>query len=131
MSDDVDVLDEVEHRPPIAHVTEDDFDRAQRVCRKRVQPTPRGQRVVLDEGPDVVSLVYEQFDEMDKRAKEEALASVRFAEKSEEPPLEDLYKYTYLNGVEVDVSAMKPCPSAGTGGKRERAADTAASGKEA
>jgi pyruvate dehydrogenase E1 component alpha subunit len=73
----------------------------------------------------------EQFDEMDKRAKEEALASVRFAEKSAEPPLEDLYKYTYLNGVEVDVSARKPCPSAGTAGKRERAADTAASGKEA
>ena len=51
----------------------------------------------------------EQFGEMDKRAKEEALASVRFAEKSAEPPLEDLYKYTYLNGVEVDVSARKPC----------------------
>ncbi len=50
----------------------------------------------------------EQFDEIDKRAKEEALASVRFAEKSAEPPLEDLYKYTYLNGVEVDVSARKP-----------------------
>ncbi len=45
----------------------------------------------------------EQFGEMDKRAKEEALASVRFAEKSAEPPLEDLYKYTYLNGVEMEV----------------------------
>ena len=72
----------------------------------------------------------EQFGELDKRAKEEALASVRFAEKSAEPPLEELYKYTYLNGVEVNVSAKKPRPSAGTAGKRERPADTAASGKE-
>jgi pyruvate dehydrogenase E1 component alpha subunit len=73
----------------------------------------------------------EQFGEMDKRAKEEVLASVRFAEKSAEPPLEDLYKYTYLNGVEVDVSARKPCPSAGTAGKQERVAKTAAAGQEA
>ena len=33
---------------------------------------------------------------MDKRAKEEAMASVKFAEKSAEPPLEDLYDYTYV-----------------------------------
>jgi len=68
----------------------------------------------------------EQFGEIDKRAKEEALASVRFAEKSAQPPLEDLYKYTYLNGVEVNVSARKSSSSAGTAGKQERAADTAA-----
>jgi hypothetical protein len=67
---------------------------------------------------------------MDKRAKEEVLASVRFAEKSAEPPLEDLYKYTYLNGVEVNVSAKKPRPSAGTAGKQERAVNIAAPGKE-
>jgi len=68
----------------------------------------------------------EQFGEIDKRAKEEALASVRFAEKSAQPPLEDLYKYTYLNGVEGDVSARNSSPSAGTAGKQERAGDTAA-----
>ena len=68
---------------------------------------------------------------MDKRAKEEALASVRFAEKSAESPLEDLYKYAYLNGVEVDESARKPCSSGGTASKQERAANTAAPGKEA
>jgi len=39
-----------------------------------------------------------EFDRMDKRAKETALASVKFAEKSAEPPLEDLYNYTYVNG---------------------------------
>lgn len=40
-------------------------------------------------------LTNEQFDKMDKKAKETALASVKFAEKSPEPPLEDLHKYTY------------------------------------
>src|SRR5262245_57970705 len=43
----------------------------------------------------------EQFADIDKRAKEEALASVRFAEKSAQPPLEDLYNYTYVNGAEA------------------------------
>ncbi len=37
----------------------------------------------------------EQFDVMDKHAKDTALASVTFAEKSEEPPIEELYNYTY------------------------------------
>ena len=43
-------------------------------------------------------LTNEQFDKIDKEAKESALASVKFAEKSPEPPLEDLYKYTYIDG---------------------------------
>ncbi len=38
----------------------------------------------------------ERFDAMDKEAKETALASVKFAEESEEPPLEKLYDYTYV-----------------------------------
>ncbi|MDB6146427.1 MAG: acoA [Spartobacteria bacterium] len=40
----------------------------------------------------------EQFDKIDRDAKETALASVKFAEKSPEPPLEDLYNYTYAEG---------------------------------
>jgi pyruvate dehydrogenase E1 component alpha subunit len=40
-------------------------------------------------------LTNEQFDAMDKKAKETALASVKFAEKSPEPPLDELYNYTY------------------------------------
>ena len=40
-------------------------------------------------------LTNEKFDEFDKRAKETALASVKFAEESPEPPLEKLYDYTY------------------------------------
>src|SRR5215213_8217931 len=43
-------------------------------------------------------LTNEQFDAMDKDAKNTALAAVKFAEESEEPPLEDLYNYTYVNG---------------------------------
>src|SRR3712207_1054838 len=43
-------------------------------------------------------LTNEQFDELDKKAKDAAMASVKFAEESPEPPLEDLYKYTYVNG---------------------------------
>ena len=37
----------------------------------------------------------EKFDELDKHAKETALASVKFAEESPQPPLEKLYDYTY------------------------------------
>ncbi|MEY2439501.1 MAG: pyruvate dehydrogenase component alpha subunit [Verrucomicrobiota bacterium] len=40
----------------------------------------------------------ERFDKIDRDAKETALASVKFAEKSAEPPLEDLYNYTYADG---------------------------------
>jgi pyruvate dehydrogenase E1 component alpha subunit len=43
-------------------------------------------------------LTNEQFDKIDKQAKDTALASVKFAEKSPEPPLEDLFKYTYADG---------------------------------
>ncbi len=47
-------------------------------------------------------LTNEQFDKMDKRAKDAAMSSVKFAEKSPEPPLDDLYDYTYANGTSED-----------------------------
>jgi pyruvate dehydrogenase E1 component alpha subunit len=40
-------------------------------------------------------LTNDEFDSLDKQAKDTASASVQFAEKSAEPPLEDLHKYTY------------------------------------
>ena len=43
-------------------------------------------------------LTNERFDRLDKEAKETALASVKFAEESPEPPIEKLYDYTYVNG---------------------------------
>jgi pyruvate dehydrogenase E1 component alpha subunit len=44
------------------------------------------------------NLTNEQFDEIDKQAKETVLEAVRFAEKSPDPPLEKLYDYVYANG---------------------------------
>ncbi|MFL6526821.1 MAG: pyruvate dehydrogenase (acetyl-transferring) E1 component subunit alpha [Chthoniobacterales bacterium] len=41
-------------------------------------------------------LSHEQFDELDKKAKQAALDSVKFAEESDEPPLDELYNYTYV-----------------------------------
>jgi pyruvate dehydrogenase E1 component alpha subunit len=44
------------------------------------------------------NLTNEQFDEIDKQAKETVLEAVRFAEESPDPPLEKLYDYVYANG---------------------------------
>jgi len=41
-------------------------------------------------------LTNEKFDELDKEAKQIALESVKFAEQSDEPPLEKLYDYAYV-----------------------------------
>src|SRR6202165_460882 len=63
-------------------------------------------------------LTNEKFDQIDKKAKETALAAVKFAEKSPELPLEKLYDSTYVNRpVVAGVSPAKP---------KEYAADTAA-----
>jgi pyruvate dehydrogenase E1 component alpha subunit len=43
-------------------------------------------------------LTNEQFDRLDKQAKETVLAAVKFAEQSSQPPLEKLYDYTYADG---------------------------------
>jgi pyruvate dehydrogenase E1 component alpha subunit len=45
-------------------------------------------------------LTNEEFDKLDKAAKEAAMSSVKFAEKSPEPSLDELYDHTYVNGVE-------------------------------
>ena len=50
-------------------------------------------------------LTNEKFDELDKEAKRTALDAVKFAEESEEPPLEKLYDYTYADG------AVKAAPT--------------------
>jgi pyruvate dehydrogenase E1 component alpha subunit len=43
-------------------------------------------------------LTNEQFDALDKKAKETVLASVKFAESSPELPVEKVYDYAYFNG---------------------------------
>ncbi len=50
-------------------------------------------------------LTNEHFDEMDKHAKDTALNSVKFAEESPEPPLEDLYNYTYSGQAAINPAA--------------------------
>src|SRR5438132_8488176 len=58
-------------------------------------------------------LTNEKFDQIDKKAKETALAAVKFAEKSPELPLEKLYDYTYVKKpVVAGVSPAKPNESA-------------------
>jgi pyruvate dehydrogenase E1 component alpha subunit len=52
-------------------------------------------------------LTNEQFDQFDKNAKKVAIDSVKFAEESAYPPLEKLYDYTYVSGVEAGVSSAK------------------------
>ena len=53
-------------------------------------------------------LTNEQFDELDKRAKEEVMASVKFAEESPEPPLEELHAYTYVDDGDEPRAARWP-----------------------
>jgi TPP-dependent pyruvate/acetoin dehydrogenase alpha subunit len=68
-------------------------------------------------------LTNEQFDLLDKRAKETVLAAVKFAEKSPEPPLDRLYDYTYADGAagagvspaRSDKSAADPAANAEEG----------------
>jgi pyruvate dehydrogenase E1 component alpha subunit len=52
-------------------------------------------------------LTNEQFDKMDKKAKDAAMSSVKFAEKSPEPPLGELHDYTYVNGDQPAGTAPK------------------------
>ncbi|HEY1770824.1 MAG TPA: pyruvate dehydrogenase (acetyl-transferring) E1 component subunit alpha [Chthoniobacterales bacterium] len=49
-------------------------------------------------------LTNEQFDELDKEAKEAAMKSVKFAEESPEPPVDQLYDYTFANGAAAAVA---------------------------
>jgi pyruvate dehydrogenase E1 component alpha subunit len=65
-------------------------------------------------------LTNEQFDALDKRAKEEAMASVKFAEDSPEPPLDDLYDYTYASA-DADTGA-KPDDSSATDSRKTKPA---------
>jgi pyruvate dehydrogenase E1 component alpha subunit len=52
-------------------------------------------------------LSHEEFDKMDKQAKQTALASVKFAEESPEPPLEKLYDYTFVGNGAKQAEAAK------------------------
>jgi pyruvate dehydrogenase E1 component alpha subunit len=63
-------------------------------------------------------LTNEQFDRLDKQAKETVLAAVKFAEQSPQPPLDKLYNYTYADGA---VEAGPPQPEERAEERREGA----------
>jgi len=74
---------------PASYRTKDELEKYRMddpIIRLRAQLTREGK------------LTNEQFDKMDREAKDAAMASVKFAEQSPEPPLEKLYDYTFVDG---------------------------------
>ena len=63
-------------------------------------------------------LTNEQFDLLDKQAKETVLAAIKFAEESPQPPLDTLYDYTYADGA---MEPGRPRPAEPTHERREGA----------
>jgi pyruvate dehydrogenase E1 component alpha subunit len=72
---------------PATYRTKEELDKY-----KNEDPIVHFKSVLLAEG----KLDDTRFAEMDREAKQLAAESVRFAEESPEPPLEDLYKYTFV-----------------------------------
>ncbi|SRR5579862_212314 len=60
---------------------------------KESDPIVKFRAVLTQEG----LLTQERFDELDEAAKQAAIESVKFAEDSPEPPVEELYNYTFVN----------------------------------
>src|SRR6266403_84217 len=74
---------------PASYRTKDELEKYRLddpIIRPRAQLTREGK------------LTNEQFDQLDKHAKETVLAAVKFAEESPELPVEKLYDYVYFNG---------------------------------
>jgi pyruvate dehydrogenase E1 component alpha subunit len=74
---------------PATYRTKEELDKY-----KNEDPIIGFKSVLLAEG----KLDDARFADMDREAKQLAAESVRFAEESPEPPLEDLYKYTFVEG---------------------------------
>jgi len=74
---------------PATYRTKEELDKY-----KNEDPIVGFKSVLLAEG----KLEDARFAEMDREAKQLAAESVRFAEESPEPPLEDLYNYTFVEG---------------------------------
>src|SRR5205809_2924212 len=74
---------------PASYRTKEELEKYRlddRITRLRAQLTREGK------------LTNEQFDLLDKKAKQTVLESVKFAEESPELPVEDVYQYAYFNG---------------------------------
>jgi len=74
---------------PATYRTKEELDKY-----KNEDPIIGFKSVLLAEG----KLDDARFADMDREAKQLAAESVRFAEESPDPPLEDLYKYTFVEG---------------------------------
>ena len=73
---------------PASYRTKEELEKA-----KQNDPIVKFRAALAAEG----SLTTEKFDELDEKAKNLAIESVKFAEESPEPPLEELYNYTFVN----------------------------------
>jgi pyruvate dehydrogenase E1 component alpha subunit len=73
---------------PATYRTKEDLEKA-----KQNDPIVKFRAALAAEG----SLTTEKFDELDEKAKNLAIESVKFAEQSPEPPLDELYNYTFVN----------------------------------
>jgi pyruvate dehydrogenase E1 component alpha subunit len=73
---------------PATYRTKQELERA-----KQNDPIVKFRAALQAEG----ALTTQQFDELDEKAKALAADSVKFAEESPEPPLDELYNYTFVN----------------------------------
>src|SRR6478735_380524 len=114
------VVDSIRKEPhPASYRTKDELEKYRLddpITRLRAQLTREGK------------LTNEQFDRLDKQAKETVLAAVKFAEQSPQPPLDKLYDYTYADGaVEAGVPAASTSRKVGPpANSTQSAAGTAA-----
>ncbi len=74
---------------PATYRTKEELDKY-----KNEDPVIGFKSALLSEG----KLDEARFQELDREAKRLAAESIRFAEQSPEPPIEDLYKYTFVEG---------------------------------
>jgi pyruvate dehydrogenase E1 component alpha subunit len=63
---------------------------------RELDPIAKLSAQLIEEG----MLTKEELEAMDNHAKQVSQASVKFAEESPEPPLEDLYKYTFVDSAD-------------------------------
>jgi pyruvate dehydrogenase E1 component alpha subunit len=76
---------------PATYRTKEELDKY-----RELDPIAKLSAQLIEEG----TLSKEQLQEMDNHAKKVSQESVTFAEESPEPPLEDLYKYTFVDSAD-------------------------------
>lgn len=72
---------------PAKYRTKDDLEK-----HKKNDPIVRHRSMLTDDG----MISDKEFEELDSKAKKEAIDSVKFAEESEDPPLDELFNYIFV-----------------------------------